>query len=238
MIGHYETTSNRLIQINKLSEESGIEKRRLYDFMNVLSAFYICVKTGTHTYQWNGLKILNEQLVKLGRDIEAASYTTRMEELFLLPESPNIKLMTQKVVQYFLFYGFKTISLKELALAMAMTPESTKPVLRRLYLVAYFLERIDIIQHSTKIGEYTFTKNPVEIMLHAHEAMLKNLEFPMESVVYQMNRITEIYITGLMRAREEKYNKLMNLKMQPALSQFSTVPQGYIPINCQKCVYI
>ncbi|KAH0791803.1 hypothetical protein GPJ56_004297 [Histomonas meleagridis] len=200
----HENDVNTIIQINQLSNESGIEKRRLYDFMNVLVACGICSKFNTHSYQWNGLHCLNNLVSNISHEIEVRAIREDPTFLFNLPKSPTIGNLVNSFLGVFVYFGIPSFHIKDIALLFSDDEEKSKPMLRRLYLVSFLLERIGIMKHSTKVGECQIDVDLNQTMKTTFETMSKNSEFPPDCIEHQLNRFDDLYITRLRIDRREQ----------------------------------
>ena len=154
LLQHYEGHQGSDIQVNSLALDNHFEKRRLYDLLNVLAACDICSKYDTHTYKWNTILNIHRTVEKIAADFETKALSGTIEDIFRLPDSPSIGVITHKFIGTFLFFNMKIISIRDVAMLMAIDQCHFKPILRRLYLVAYILERIGLFKHSQKKGTY------------------------------------------------------------------------------------
>ena len=205
----HENEVGTIIQINQLSLESGIEKRRLYDFMNVLVACSICTKYNNHSYQWVGMSSLNELLPSISHEIEVRAIREDATFIFALPKSPTVGNLINSFLGVFLYFGIPSFHIKDIALLFSDNDEKLKPILRRLYLVSFLLERIGIMKHSNKVGQCQINADLSQVMKNTFETMSKNGEFPPDCIEHQLNRFDDLYITRLrIDRREQLFNHL------------------------------
>ncbi|OHT03975.1 hypothetical protein TRFO_28633 [Tritrichomonas foetus] len=203
LIHKYEDAPDPNIQINALSMENNVEKRRLYDLLNVLVACSVCTKTDSHTYKWNSIHNTKEAIKKISLELEARSLKETIEETFELPDSPSIGLITNRFIGVFLFFNLSTLNIRDVASLMACDESHYKPILRRLYLVAYLLERIGLFKHSQKIGEYQIDIDVRDICKNSLNNLAKADEFPPDSIEYQLNRFDDNYLDTIYNARRD-----------------------------------
>lgn len=216
MIQLYEGHSSAIIQLNEMSSFAGIEKRRLYDLFNTLSALDVCRKIGTHRYVWEGMNQIPKKLVSLGVDIELNSMSCQNEGLFHIMDSPHIKNLTEEFVKFMIYYGIETFILKDIAVMMANSSENSKSLLRRLYLVAFYFERIGIISHNEKSGEYRFCYNATDILISVYSELKENSNLPEYSIFYQINEISEPVLRSMIENRKVCYQKLFSMNSSNA----------------------
>ena len=201
LIKKYNGKENSIIHINSLSLENTIEKRRLYDLLNVMVALGICVKSGSHNYIWKSMDNIKDAFSTISYDIESRSIYESANEIFALPDSPSIGLITTKFLGIFLYLNIKTLNIRDAALFLASDNDHFKPVLRRLYLVAYLLERVRVFKRSSKIGEYQLDIDVDSICIKTLEKLARAEEFPPDSIEYQLNRFDANYLNMIHAAR-------------------------------------
>lgn len=206
LIRKYENKPGSMIQINSLSSESSIEKRRLYDLLNVLVACDICDKTDSHNYIWKSINNKINAVEQISYDLEnKAIHHYTVEDIFILPDSPSIGLITTRFIGVFLYLNINSLNIRDAALAMATDETHFKPILRRLYLVAYLLERIGLFKHSQKIGEYQLDFDIQATCIKSLEDLARNQIIPADSIEYQLNRFDEHYLQTKFKSRRENF---------------------------------
>ena len=223
LIQKYEDAPDPNIQINSLSMENNVEKRRLYDLLNVLVACSVCSKTDSHTYRWNSIRKTSESVKKISLELEAKSINETIEEIFELPDSPSIGLITNRFIGAFLFFNLSTINIRDVAALMASDEAHYKPILRRLYLVAYLLERIGLFKHSQKIGEYVIDVDVRSVCRHSLEELAKADEFPPDSIEYQLNRFDDNYLDTVYTARRDVFVNMIRKGNRSQQSESSRI---------------
>ena len=203
LLQRFEESTQQYIQINSISTETGVEKRRLYDLMNVLVACGVCTKTDTHTYRWDGMASFQGALKAILRDVELRGIAQPIDNLFLLPESPTIGTLATFFISVFLYIGAKKLNIRDAALIMSPDEERSKPVLRRLYLVAYLLEHIGVLQHAQRIGEYELEADVDTVSTSVISGLAREGEFPPDTIEYRMKRLDASFIR---RVHEQRLN--------------------------------
>ena len=216
LIDTYEKTPDGTIQINMIAAEQGVEKRRLYDLMNVLVACDVCVKTDTHLYRWLSISNTSKAVQRISKDMELRAMTMSVSELLTLPDSPPIGLMTTVFIGTFLFFNMSTMNIRDVALLLSSVTNQQKQILRRLYLVAFLLERIGLLKHKQKIGDYEINANVEAICLESLQELSREGMFPPSSVEYHLNRFDENFVRALFRQREDSLMLLKQSKWMHA----------------------
>ncbi|KAK8887272.1 E2F/DP winged-helix DNA-binding domain [Tritrichomonas musculus] len=206
IIARKESDTDKTIEFNMISEEVGIEKRRLYDLMNVFCSCGVCVKTDAHFYQWKGLNQVEITLLNLikARESQGIIYKN-FQQLFPLPESPSIGLLTTTLLSLFLYLGTQTLILHEVSKFLTSDVKKEKQITRRLYLVTYLLEQMKVLKHGNKNGEYEINYNVNQIVKKALNEISHNDDFPPYSIEYQLNRFDDSYILNVHQTRYIEY---------------------------------
>lgn len=215
LIQKHEKRPNASLQINRLSFEHGIEKRRLYDLMNVLVACDVCVKTDCHSYRWASLKNAKSAVQRIAKEIESKAIDTPIASVFVLPDSPSIGLMTTMFIGTFTYFNVPALNIRDVSLLMSSDEAHHKPILRRLYLVAFLLERVGLFRHEQKMGDYEITVDVPHICATILVELVREGRFPPSSVEYRLNRFDQNYLKVAYRDRQEYLRRLPELKMNP-----------------------
>ena len=213
LIQKNEKRPDQTIQINRLSFEHGIEKRRLYDLMNVLVACNICIKTDVHNYRWTSLGNARDTVQRISLELEFKSLETPVSDLFILPNSPPIGLMTTMFIGAFLFFNLASMNIRDISMLMASDAAHYKPILRRLYLVAFLLERLGLFKHNQKMGDYEITVDVERTCLNSLNDLARGGKFPPTAIEYQLNRIDQNYVRMISRERQRQLQEIAALKM-------------------------
>jgi hypothetical protein len=217
------------LQINALSSEAGIEKRRLYDLVNVLIACGICTKIDTHLYRWHGLSAFRAAAKQIGREIETRAMRHGMKSLFLLPESPTIGVLTSGFIGMFLHFGPAQINIRDAAILMSSDEVGVKPICRRLYLVAFLLEQLGLVRHSGSIGGYEFSPDLTMITIEIVSEMAMTKQFPPGSIAGQLNRIEEPFVRRLHIQRRAELAKIVRSRTGQLGQTEESLPDPQLP---------
>lgn len=212
LVRRFEGVPQHYLQINTIASETGVEKRRLYDLMNVLVACGICTKTNAHTYKWEGLAAFQPAIAQILKETEIRSIKHHLDTLFLVPDSPTIGMLTSYFLGIFVFLGLNTIGIRDASLIMAQDDERSKAVLRRLYLVAYLLEHTGLLKHTQKIGEYTISEDLPAVTRRVIEEIVGEGEYPPDRIENKLNRIDANFVRNLHEHRRGELARLLQLR--------------------------
>lgn len=226
LLKHYEGSDDAIIQVNKLSSETGVEKRRLYDLLNVLTACGVCEKSSAHAYCWRGLSVLPSFLSQVSRDIEARALYMDIDQLFFIPDSPAIGALTVNFIAIFVYYGIPMIPLREISMIMTANEERARMVMRRLYSVVYVLERIGVLKHALTVGECLFNADLGELQRSTFVAMAKENMFPPDRIEFELNRFDDMYISQLQRERKSQFMYQIQQRIKKAMEDYGEADIG------------
>ena len=222
LLAKYEQKPGASLHVNIISRDNSVEKRRLYDLLNVLVACDVCSKSDNHTYKWKSLQNAILSIKKLSYDIElnaSVAGINNFESLLLLPDTPSIGLITNKFIGLFLFLNRTILNITDVALLMSLDKVHYKPILRRLYLVGYFLERIGILDHVyCGTGEYHIKVNVSGICQETLKKMAIERKFQPDTIEYQLNRFDESAMDSFYHARRYNFAILIQNRKAVILS--------------------
>ena len=200
-----------LIQISKLANQCGIEKRRLYDLMNALVACGICSKPTQHSYLWHGFGASKQTLVSIFKEFFSYSQEN-LSNAILLKNAPTIGTVTSSYLSIFAFFLIQNLSIRNASIILSGDFHSTKSVLRRLYLVTYILECVGLITKTTFPGDYCLAFNVKSIALEGLTQMASESLFSPETIEAQMHHFNEAYMKSLIQTRHSLLMQILEEK--------------------------
>ena len=206
----------KLIKIHELAEQEKCEKRRLYDLFCVLCSLGLCQKTVDKLYSWKGDENMLNTIQAEYEKIEHLSFRTELADIFQLGESPPIGQLALNMVTIFLYFGEKELSLKQVCFVMCKNKSRMEPLLRRLYLAAFFLEQVNVLTHSYQIGSYQVSLDIDWFSKTTFQHLAENISFPPSTVYSYLSRIHLSVISQLKESRyQEMINQIENSHHQP-----------------------
>ena len=61
-IQKFEGTSNNILVLDQVTMELNVERRRIYDIINIMESLAVVAKIRKNVYQWKGLKKAGETI--------------------------------------------------------------------------------------------------------------------------------------------------------------------------------
>lgn len=115
ILTHFLTQKKDVIRLNDFARDLGVERRRIYDIINVLEGFDVIWKRGKNLYQWRGLQGFEKNLSRL----ESAGDAIHETKVFTFEhKDPRLKkksltFLSIKLLKLFIVYK-ENINFKEL----------------------------------------------------------------------------------------------------------------------------
>jgi hypothetical protein len=157
-----------------VSRETGVPHRRVYDFFNLLGALGVCEVIHRGRIAWVGLTQMKIFLRNAYAQLEVASLTHGLEELFRVGPSPTLGLLATRFFCMFLYLGVDILSIKHVAVVFCGHQSDFRSIERRLYLVLAFLDVLGVISRTGKTSEYALATDCTEIIEYAMEKRRSN----------------------------------------------------------------
>lgn len=181
--GHDKIPRDSPIVLDEMAKEFNVERRRIYDVVNILEAIKIVVKKGKNTYHWMGIKHLDYMFAFLQ---EQASTDFPVERsIFTDGESRSLFKLAQQFLECFLM-GNTSLSLPSIAArifpslqesqpkprlgeteaaAVLRQQRSLKTKIRRLYDIANVYMAVGIVvKNEGPVYNWSYSKDPANIL--------------------------------------------------------------------------
>lgn len=193
------------IHVIKLSKEMQIEKRRLYDLFNILAALKVCnrIDDTRQGFEWVDINMIPGAIKEIFIETELKVQHGGIRSLLPLERSPSLGSLTRALLSIYFLTGCTKLNVKLLVILFAEKPIKYKQMLRRLYLVAFFLEQVDILKRTTSIGEYQILFDLNKYSMDAFQEMATKDLFEFPRIASLMSQIGPIYIQNLQESRHK-----------------------------------
>jgi hypothetical protein len=189
----------------RFSDVADCDKRRQSDLFNILDALDVFVHVPDKQLVWRGFTATPTAFVQIGIHNEIQAQSESIAELFSVGPSPSLPVLVVKFVSLYVFLGVKCLNIREVVNLMADTDDQAKKILRRLYLVVFVLEQLQIVEHGFGYSQYIL-RLPLDSIVEAvFEEIARSVPFPEGSEQALINRFDGEYIRNVHKHRIEGY---------------------------------
>ena len=143
----------KLFCISHVCEEYNIQKRRLYDVINVLESVGCIKKTTVDAFHWAGFGNIPHTINKLLESFGFPNTSLLYSKLFSYNQHISIATLTQYFIICFFIFHRPSLDIKQVALFLSKENGRYKTTLCKLYQVTHILESAGIIEKSVIPGE-------------------------------------------------------------------------------------
>ena len=192
-IEYAEKCPSKTHTISTISEKYQIQRRRLYDFVNVLEAAGACTKTSVDTIYWDGLYNVSIKLSNLYLLSQSLRAQLNFNMIFRDKNSISISHLTENFLLCFFLSKTNTIYIKRICAFLSRENGRYKTTLCKLYQISHILEAAGIISKSSLPGEMFITPS----FLMPHPVMPKRVPFTTPIISYSPPPEPEVVVPSI-----------------------------------------
>ena len=139
--------------LSTIAEKYKIQKRRLYDLVNVLEAAGALTKVSVDTIIWEGLNNVSVKLSNLFLMSQSYGPQYNFNMLFRDKNSISISHLTENFLLSFFFLRSEKVNIKRICSFLSRENGRYKTTLCKLYQIAHILEAAGVLSKTSIPGE-------------------------------------------------------------------------------------
>lgn len=185
----------------------GINKRRLYDIINVFNSIGYCKKTHLDSIIWIGKSNIKIKFDSLIKQNNLYDWNISLDELFPQDNCVGISNITSSFI--LMFYALKTdhLDIRQVSHFFARKASRLKTTLSKIYQIIHILSSIDLMKKSLKVGEVIITNDFFNIDV-IPENNINESQKDLKSIKYLLNDKSSVNEAIIKRRNELKNYKL------------------------------
>lgn len=148
-----EEGGNNIFTISQMSDEFQIQRRRIYDILNVFESIGLCVKTNADTVTWKGCSNIPKTFIQYQKNYMVTIADVPISRIILSTKCISMNQLTTSLILCFLALQTPTLDIKQVAYFLSRENNRFKTTLCKLYQISHILDSIGILKRSEKSGE-------------------------------------------------------------------------------------
>ncbi|OHT04677.1 hypothetical protein TRFO_27756 [Tritrichomonas foetus] len=221
-VARAEERNDKLYTLDQLSNTYKIQRRRIYDVLNVMEAIGACQRTVSDSIIWLGLDNVRSLLFKLQKENGVNQADNPI--VMIVPNNVCISMgqLTQSLLLCFLSLQTKSLDIKQVSYFLSRTNNRYKTTLCKLYQITHILEAIGIISHKNKVGEVCINDSFFAVIPISHTVEIQgHSPYSIESLLNRPLSDTEGIVAQrrsdfMVAAKQNQFQQYFMYPIQPA----------------------
>lgn len=158
MISHCEDNIKNEQSITKAIEQFHINRRRIYDVINVLEAVGCCQKTDLDKFLWKGTNNVIPTVTSLAKSHNIIT-TEPLYVLFPANQIVGLQNLTISFTLLFIAIGQNRLDIRTAGSFLSRQSDRSRTTLTKLYQIADILSTINMIERTCNVWEVILEKH-------------------------------------------------------------------------------
>jgi hypothetical protein len=218
MIDELDSRHCEPLAIAPLSARFGIKTRRLYDFINILSAIGCCQKSGLGHLLWLGRRQIPPRVSELGRARDIDNPDLTLSDLFPVADCVGMANLTQCFMLMFRAMRTTHLDLRFVGNLFSRKTTRYKSTLCKLYQITFVLCAARICDRTSQVCQVVLCAPYIDFPTLEAERVMQADPRQIDSL---LNRKKESETTGWATRRRKEMHDLF---LASAISKTVTIP--------------
>jgi hypothetical protein len=207
------------VSVTPLTTRFSIKTRRLYDFINILSAIGCCRKSGLGHLIWLGRHQISAFVANLGVSMDVDNPEKTLCDLFPVSECVGMSNLTLRFMLMFQAIRTNHLDLRFVGNLFARKTNRYKSTLCKLYQIAFVLCAVGICSRTSQVCQVVLSPGYVDFPIAETERAVEADPREIDSL---LNRRSGNEVTDCALRRRKEINALF---LASAVSKTVTLPE-------------
>lgn len=164
MMSHLECGVGRIYKMSALAREFKIERRRLYDVVNVFEAVECCEKLGVDEFRWLGQAEVIRSVSKIALNSKITDAKMRLDDIFPCPCSVGVFGVTHCLLTMIFAVNMPGLDLRVVSEFLARDTKRYKAARYKLYQISYVLAALGVLENGANMHEIVLTSEYARLL--------------------------------------------------------------------------